>query len=212
MKVVTMFKSVNFPTFLTLIRLIVSPLVLPVLLVYLLPFNIFWLNSLLAFLFFMMSITDFFDGYFARKYNQETTLGKLLDPLADKFLTYSALIALLAAGKIYFYWVILLIGREFFVMGLRNVALEYKFSIFVSGSAKIKTALLMMCITFIILNPYQSLGFKEMYWNGTELLLIGITLMFSLFSAQNYYSEFLRNYRARQERPSSHDGSTKGSL
>lgn len=196
---------------LTLIRLIVSPLMLPVLLVYLLPFNIFWLNGLLAFLFFIMSITDFFDGYFARKYNQETTLGKLLDPLADKFLTYSALIALLAAGKIYFYWVILLIGRELFVMGLRNVALEYKFSIFVSGSAKLKTALLMACITFIILNPYQSVGFKEMYWNGTEHLLIATTLMLSLFSAQRYYVGFLRNYRAGQEKISSPDDQMPGS-
>ena len=196
---------------LTLIRLIVSPLMLPVLLVYLLPFNVFWLNGLLAFLFFIMSITDFFDGYFARKYNQETMLGKLLDPLADKFLTYSALIALLAAGKIYFYWVILLIGRELFVMGLRNVALEYKFSIFVSGSAKLKTALLMACITFIILNPYQSVGFKEMYWNGTEHLLIAITLMLSLFSAQRYYSEFLRNYRAGQEKISSPNDQMPGS-
>lgn len=205
-----MFKSVNFPTVLTLIRLVVSPLVLPVLLVYLLPFNIFWLNGLLAFLFFMMSLTDFFDGYLARRYNQETMLGKLLDPLADKFLTYSALIALLAAGKIYFYWVILLIGREFFVMGLRNLALECKFSIFVSGFAKLKTAILMMCITFIILNPYQSLGFKEMYWNGIELALVCTTLMLSLLSAKNYYSGFLRCYHERQK-PLSQDNS-KGSV
>jgi CDP-diacylglycerol--glycerol-3-phosphate 3-phosphatidyltransferase len=205
MKVVTMFKSINLPTLLTLIRLIVSPLVLPLLLVYLLPLNFTWLNALLALLFLGMSITDFFDGYLARRYQQETRLGKLLDPLADKFLTYSALIALLAVGKIYFYWVILLIGREFFVMGLRNVALEYNFSIQVSDFAKLKTALLMFCIAFIIFNPYQDLSFKEWRWNGAEVLLLAITILFSLSSAQRYYTEFLRCYRVREEQGASKD-------
>lgn len=200
-----MFKSINFPTLLTLIRLIVSPLVLPILLVYLLPLNIIWINGALAVLFIAMSITDFFDGYLARRYQQETRIGKLLDPLADKFLTYSALIALLAAGKIYFYWVILLIGREFFVLGLRNVALEYNFSIQVSDFAKLKTALLMFCIAFIIVNPYQDLSFKEWRWNGAEALLLALTILFSLSSAQRYYTEFLRCYRAREEQDANKD-------
>jgi CDP-diacylglycerol--glycerol-3-phosphate 3-phosphatidyltransferase len=112
----------NLPILLTLSRLILSPLLLPVLLVYLLPFNNIFINSFLGFLFFLFSITDFFDGYFARRYKQETQVGKLLDPIADKFLLYSTLIGLLAADKIFFYWVIIIIGREFFVMGLRQIA------------------------------------------------------------------------------------------
>ena len=124
--------DINLPTILTLIRLILSPLVLPVILVYLLPLNIFWVNGVLAVIFMLLSITDFFDGYLARKYNQETVLGKVLDPLADKFLTYSALIGLLAAHKIYFYWVVILIGRELFILGLRHVALEHRLEVSVS--------------------------------------------------------------------------------
>ncbi len=194
-----MFKSFNFPTILTLVRLIVSPLVLPVLLVYLLPLNVFWINGVLAGLFAALSLTDFFDGYLARKYNQETTLGKLLDPLADKFLTYSALIALLAANKMYFYWVVLLIGREFFIMGLRAIALEHKCSIPVSSLAKLKTFMLMACITFIILNPYQHLLFQAVRWNGAEFALVCMALLLSLLSAQQYYVEFMRCYRERKK-------------
>ena len=148
-------------------------------------------------LFLALSITDFFDGYLARRYNQVTTLGKLLDPLADKFLTYSALIALLAAGKMYFYWVVLFIGREFFIMGLRNVALEHKYSIAVSSLAKLKTAVLMICIAFIIVNPYQHLMFNALRWNAIEWALVGISLLLSLFTAQQYYAEFMYRYRMR---------------
>lgn len=182
----------NIPTLLTLTRLIVSPLILPILFVYLLPFNNFLINSLLAGLFALLSLTDFFDGYLARKFQQETKVGRVLDPLADKFLTSSALIALLGAGKIYFYWVVLLIGRELFVMGLRHVALEHNFSVRVSTFGKIKTAVQMITILFIILNPYQSLGLHAWRWNLSELALILITLWMSLYSAKLYFNEFMR--------------------
>src|SRR5947199_10698456 len=99
----------TIPNKLTLIRLIGSPLLLPVLLVYFLPFNNFLINTLLAFIFLLFGATDFFDGYLARKYRLESTIGKVLDPIADKFLIYCTLIGLLAAGKIGFYWVIILI-------------------------------------------------------------------------------------------------------
>ncbi len=193
-----MFKSLNFPTILTLIRLIFSPLVIPLLLVYLLPLNMPWLNVTLAVIFLALSLTDFFDGYLARKYDQVTSLGKILDPLADKFLTYSALIALLAAGKMYFYWVILLIGREFFILGLRNIALTKNCTVSVSVLAKMKTALLMACIMFIIVNPYQNLGFKAMRWNGVEFALICVTVLLSLISAQQYYEELIRAIRSKR--------------
>ncbi len=189
-----MFKHLNLPNTLTLIRLILSPLILPLILVYLLPLNYFWLNTVLACVFILLSLTDFFDGYLARKYNQETVLGKLLDPLADKFLTYSALIALLAAGKIYFYWVIILVGRELFILGLRHVALEYDLEIPVSALGKIKTFLLMTCITFIIFNPYQQLGLTAMRWNGIEFALLASTILLSLLSAKQYYDEFIHQF------------------
>src|SRR5579871_3122872 len=137
----------NIPTILTLTRLILAPLLVPLLLVYLLPYNYFWLNSVLAILFIFFGLTDFFDGYLARKLHQETPLGRVLDPIADKFLVYSTLVALLAVGKIYFYWVIIFIGREFFLMGLRHIALENNVVVHVSSWGKLKTFAQMAVLT-----------------------------------------------------------------
>lgn len=183
----------NVPNLLTIIRLVCSPLFLPLLIVYLLPYNLFWLNCVIATFFCLFSLTDFFDGYLARKFNQETAFGRVLDPIADKFLLYSTLVALLAAHKIFFYWVILFIGREFFMMGLRHIALENNFSVPVSMLGKIKTVFQMIMICVIILNPYQELGLRgALGWNGTELLLILVALGLSLGSAKQYYHVFMR--------------------
>lgn len=190
-------ESINTPTLLTLLRLIFSPLILPVLLVYLLPYNVMWLNILLGILFMLLSITDFFDGYLARKYNQETMVGRVLDPLADKFLSYSALIGLLVANKIFFYWVIILIGRDFFVMGIRHVALEHNFSVHVSKLSKLKTVVQLITITFIIINPYQPLGFFAHQWNQVEFGLLMVTLLFSIMTAHQYYEGFIKQLKER---------------
>ena len=184
-------KEVNIPLWLTIGRLILSPLLLPLLMVYLLPLNALWINTLLAVLFLLFGLTDFFDGYLARRYQQETGLGKILDPIADKSLVYSSLIALVAINKLYFYWAIILIGREFFVMGMRIVALEHSVSIAVSLLSKVKTAVQMAMIIFIIVNPYQQLGFSGApAWNAIEGILIGVTLLLSLYTASEYYRSF----------------------
>lgn len=189
-------KSLNTPIILTLIRLVFSPLLLPVLLVFLLPFNIFYLNGCLTILFICFGLTDFFDGYLARKYNQETSIGKMLDPIADKFLLYSTLIALLAAGKIFYYWVIILIGREFFVMGLRMLSLENNFAIAVSFWGKSKTSMQTVCLAWIILNPYQSLGFKQAFWwNGIQAVLLFFAIVSSVVSAWFYYQIFVSHFK-----------------
>lgn len=178
---------------LTFIRLIGSA-VLPFFLVYLLPYNLFWLNSSLAILFGFFGLTDFFDGYLARKYNQVTPTGAMLDHVADKFLLYSTLIALVAAHKLYFFWAIIWIGREFFIMALRQIALENNFSIAVSSYGKLKTAVQIACLAFIIINPYQTLFIAAPYWNGTELLLLLCGTALSVGSAYNYFSLFIMKY------------------
>lgn len=186
--------KLNTPTILTLIRLILSPLILPLLLVHFLPYNSLIVNIFMALVFVGFSLTDFFDGYLARKNGQETALGTILDPIADKFLFYSTLIALLVAHKIFFFWVVILIGREFFMMGLRQVALEHHFSVPVSSFGKYKTALQMSCLTFIILNPYHSAGWHMQglgVWNVIESGLLFITISLSVLSAKSYYHAFM---------------------
>jgi CDP-diacylglycerol---glycerol-3-phosphate 3-phosphatidyltransferase len=186
--------QLSFPMILTFIRLIGSPLILPFFLVYLLPYNVLWLNYSLATLFFLFGLTDFFDGYLARKYDQVTPTGAMLDHVADKFLLYSVLIALVAAHKLYFFWAILWIGREFFIMALRQIALENNFSITVSSYGKLKTVMQIICLTFVIINPYHPLSFSAFYWNGTELLLLCIATGLSLASAHNYFSVFMKEF------------------
>jgi len=184
---------INIPLSLTFIRLIIAPLFVPLLCVCFLPFNTIYVNGLVALLFVFFGITDFFDGYLARRFGQETFLGKLLDPLADKFLMASTLIALLAIHKIYFLWVIIFIVREFFVMGLREVALSQGFSITVSWGGKIKTCVHMAYIFFVILNPYQAQSFFHP-WNLIEDFLLVGALCATLISAFYYYSYFIKNY------------------
>jgi CDP-diacylglycerol--glycerol-3-phosphate 3-phosphatidyltransferase len=185
----------NVPIILTLIRLVLSPLLLPLLFVYLLPMNMVWINGLLALLFIFFGLTDFFDGYLARKLHQETTLGKILDPIADKFLVYSTLVALLAVHKIYFYWVVILIGREFFMMGLRHIALENAIVVHVSKWGKFKTMLHMALLTVLIANPYQSLGLcGAFWWNSIEYLLLASSLVICVESARRYYVAFMQAY------------------
>jgi len=179
---------------LTLFRLICSPLILPFFLVYLLPYNNFVINNALAGLFLCFGATDFFDGYFARKYHQVTKIGATLDHIADKFLLYSVLIALVAVDKLYFFWAIIWIGREFLVMGLRQFSLENNFSVVVSSWGKLKTVLQIMSLTIIIVNPYQLLGLDECWWNKIELIFLIIATLFSLFSLYDYYTVFMKRF------------------
>jgi CDP-diacylglycerol--glycerol-3-phosphate 3-phosphatidyltransferase len=159
--------------------------------VYLLPFNIVFINFFLAILFLLFGLTDFFDGYYARKWGQVTQLGATLDPIADKFLLCATLISLIAAQKIYFYWVVILIGREFFVMGLRSIASERHFSIPVSWFAKIKTTVEIFYIAFVIgYIPSAQVGFFHFY-NMIYYGLLWSTLGLSLFTAYRYYIYFI---------------------
>lgn len=202
---------INVPNVLTLIRLVLSPIMLPVLLVYLLPLNIFWINSLLAILFALFSITDFFDGYLARRYAQVSSFGRFLDPIADKFLIFSTLVALLAVHKIFFVWVLILIGREFFVLGLRQMALENNLSIHVSWFGKIKTVLQVLYLTVLILNPYHSFSgsglsrlVQDMYhapgWTALETLLMVAAVAMTIISAERYYHAFVAQYAQQQNK------------
>ena len=196
---------VNIPNILTLIRLIISHIMLPVLLVYLLPLNVFWINVILAGLFGLFSITDFFDGYLARSYAQVSSFGRFLDPIADKFLILSTLVALLAVNKIFFVWVLILIGREFFVLGLRQMALENNFSIHVSWFGKIKTVFQLCYVTVLILNPYHTFArtgltslMHDLYdapgWTCLENLLMLCAITMTLVSAERYYNAFVVQY------------------
>ena len=179
-------ETLNLPTLLTLFRLVVSPLCLPFLMVYGLPYHNIYLTYAIAIFFMILGFTDFLDGYLARKFKQVTFLGCALDPIADKFLLFSALISLVVLHKIYFYWAIIFIGREFFIMGLRIVALENNLSVPVSKLGKLKTLLQLFYIAAAIIGSQYA----------TPLLVIALIL--SLVSAYFYYDAFMKEFAQKK--------------
>ncbi len=195
-----MIASLNLPLTLTLIRLVLSPILLPIFLTLYLPANNLLINCMLAVFFLLFALTDLLDGLLARRFKQVTNVGDLLDPIADKFMVYSTLITLVYVQKLYFYWAIIIIGREFFVMALREIALFYRFTVPVAWIGKIKTAFQMIFITWIIINPAQNLSWEAPLWNGIELILLAFTLVFTIASAVWYYHDFIIKFKQIKER------------
>lgn len=188
---------VTLPILLTLIRLIVSPLVLPILIVYLLPYDHWFINTTITFFFIALSATDFFDGYLARKYHMTSKIGSSLDHIADKFLTYSSFIALVAIGKIYFFWVIIFIGRDFFVMGLRQIALENNFTLPVDYIGKVKTTTQLLLLTWLIARPMHPSPVHAHTIQNIESMLLSAALIFTLISGYHYYVQCFKQLKNR---------------
>lgn len=182
--------NISYSNQITLTRLLGSVTVLPVLVIYILPYNNWLANSFVAIAFAGLAFTDFLDGYIARKYKEVSLIGEILDPIADKFLLFAGLVSLLAIQKISFWWVFILLGREIFIMTLRHIAAEYYCSIPVIVIAKYKTTMQLLSLFFIILNPYMYESIlKHPYWNGTTYGMLVLATGLSILSAY-YYAQF----------------------
>jgi CDP-diacylglycerol--glycerol-3-phosphate 3-phosphatidyltransferase len=103
-------------------------------------------------IFCIASLTDFFDGYLARKWNMVTNFGKFMDPLADKLLVCSAIIAFTAMNRMPAWIVIVIVAREFIISGFRLIAAEKGVVIAASYWGKFKTASQMFMIILFIIN------------------------------------------------------------
>ena len=138
----------NIPNKITIIRVALIPLFAFVLIV-----NIPYRNILAAFIFAMLSISDFLDGYFARKKKQVTEFGKLIDPIADKLLISTALIFLVAKGYpgISLWMAVTIIAREIIVTAMRVYMLPTKIVVPASNFGKAKTVVQSIAIVFVIL-------------------------------------------------------------
>ena len=103
-------------------------------------------------LFVVASVTDWFDGYLARKNNLVTNFGKFMDPLADKLLVCSAMICMIELNRLPAWFVIIIIGREFIISGFRLVASDNGVVIAASYWGKFKTTFQMLMIIVLLLN------------------------------------------------------------
>ena len=148
----------NLPNKLTVLRILMIPafllLILPVGKALLLPIPPQTGRILAALVFVLAAFTDLLDGAIARKQNCVTSLGKFLDPIADKLLVVSALMALVQLGEISAWPVIIIIAREFIVQGVRILAASEAVVIAASIWGKIKTFTQMIAIVLLILKDY----------------------------------------------------------
>jgi len=191
----------NLPNFLTLSRIFAVPLLVVVLLtrVYNPAREVVGFSIYIATLIFLgASITDYFDGYLARKRQQVTTLGMLLDPVADKLLTSAAFISLVELKWVPAWMVVIIVGREFAISGLRSIASSEGFTIDASELGKIKMAMQVVAITLIILRNQFS------WLHPVSILALWLVVIFALVSAIDYFRKFWKKVddrvKARQRR------------
>jgi CDP-diacylglycerol--glycerol-3-phosphate 3-phosphatidyltransferase len=185
----------NLPNALTVSRIFLVPLLLVVLLTGNFPDREVW--GLVVFL--AAAMTDYLDGYFARRRSQVTNLGKLLDPIADKLLISAALVALVQLGAAPAWMVIIVIGREFAVTGLRSIASAEGVTIGASRLGKYKMVSQVACCSCLIggIRYPESLLF---YLGGLLLwLVVGVAVLSMLHYFQGYWGMIGETSRLREQ-------------
>lgn len=181
----------NLPNAVTLSRIFLVPVLVTLLLTkYSVPIAVS--------VFLAASMTDFLDGYLARSRNQVTTLGTLLDPVADKLLVSSAFISLVQLQIVPAWMVVIIIGREFAVTGLRSIAASQSFTIGASELGKLKMGAQVAAITLLIL------GSEYPVFTVAGELALWMVLLFAIWSAVGYFRTFWSKidtrFKVQQER------------
>lgn len=142
----------NIPNYLTMLRLAAIPIIV---------MTFYFGDSKFAhriggIIFALASLTDFFDGYIARKYNLVSSFGRMFDPIADKVLVGCVLVMLVKDGRADEVPCLLILAREFIVAGLREFLVQVRVSVPVSHIAKVKTTIQMTSITMLIIGSKGS--------------------------------------------------------
>lgn len=188
------YNVLNLPNCLTLFRIWLLP-VMAMLLAYdgnQPPFESDWMfryspGRLAAVVVAIAGITDWLDGYFARRWHIESLLGKFLDPVADKLFLLVGLVMLQDLGRVPAWMVILLLSREFLVTGLRGVAAGEGLIIGAGDAGKWKLTFQLIGLGFLMWYG-NSFGFPA---HKIGIWILNLALFISLFSGYNYLSDFL---------------------
>jgi len=173
----------NLPNTITLARISVVPF----LFFLLMSPGPFW-SLVLAALFVLASITDFLDGFIARKYNLITTMGKFLDPLADKLIVNTAMILMIPIGRIDAWIVVMIIMRDLIVDGIRSIASSEGIYIQASVLGKQKTLAQIIAVTALMIH-YPFFGL-DAHFVGTVVLYVALLL--TIYSGLDYFVKFYR--------------------
>ena len=188
----------NLPNLLTLLRIFFVPLLVAALVQENMSVRLGGLlitNELLALAIFLVAAaTDLLDGYLARRWKQVTTVGTLLDPIADKLLISAALISLVQIHGMPGWIAILIVGREFAVTGLRSIAAAEGYTIRASDLGKTKMVSQVIGISLWLL----SIHWKPL--RMTALISMWVVVFFAVVSAANYFRKFWRKVDERVKR------------
>jgi len=142
-------------------------------------------------IFWVAAATDLLDGHLARRWGQVTTIGTLLDPIADKLLVSAALISLVQVRVVPGWLVVLLVGREFAVSGLRSIAAVEGYTIKASELGKTKTFWQVLAISLLMISIHRPWVVK---WANLSLYVV---VLFSIWSAVSYFNKFWRKVDVR---------------
>lgn len=180
----------NLANKLTLSRIFLVPVFMFVLLIKI-PYG----EYIAAGIFIIAASTDGLDGYIARKRKQVTNLGKLMDPLADKLLITAALISLVELRTVPGWIAFTIIGREFFVTGLRAIAASEGVIIAASKLGKIKTITQIVAISALLLNdfPFSLLNITF------GLYMMYVAVLFTIWSGVDYYIKIRKSAKLKLE-------------
>ena len=183
----------NLPTLLTWARIVAIPLVVGV---FYLPLDPAMRNLVATVLFVVVAITDWADGYLARKLNQTSAFGAFLDPVADKFLICAALLILLELGRVHSLVAFVIIGREIAISALREwmAQIGASRSVAVHMIGKLKTVAQMVAIPFLLYDGKLFNLIDTRLW-GTVLLLVAAVL--TIWSMVYYLQKALPEIRAK---------------
>jgi CDP-diacylglycerol--glycerol-3-phosphate 3-phosphatidyltransferase len=174
---------VNLPIALTMFRIVLVPLIM-----------VFLISSsrvsvlIAAVIFVAASLTDWLDGRMARRWNQVTRLGTLLDPVADKLLVAAALVSLVHVEMLAAWMAVVIIGRELAVTGLRGVALSMGTVVPASSLGKAKTVSQYVAITVLILEKGVSPDLEIFHLISRGVLWIALAL--TVISGVDYFYRF----------------------
>ncbi|WP_408096924.1 CDP-diacylglycerol--glycerol-3-phosphate 3-phosphatidyltransferase [Peredibacter sp. HCB2-198] len=189
----------NLPNRLTFFRMLMIPIVVLALYFtedtphWLMPYQ-GWLGHIACWIFVVASITDFLDGYIARKRNIVTVFGSFLDPIADKFLVVSALIMLMGLDRVHPIVVIILVLREMYMTSLRLLAMTEDVDVPVSNMGKWKTGTQMVATPMLMV--YDDFLGIDTAFVGT--ILIYIAALLSLWSALKYSLSMVKKLQEKR--------------
>ena len=188
----------NLPNTITMLRIVLIPAVI-ILLAMETPFCCF-----LAVIFFgLAAISDFFDGYLARRLNLVSVTGKFLDPLADKLMVMACTIQLASMGWLESWIPIVILTRELAVQGMRLIAVGEGLVIAAGSGGKIKTALQLIGLVGLLVHytyPIQLFGWETtMNFHRAGWWLIVLSVIFSLISGFQYFYGFVKSLDTRDK-------------